>query len=72
METADVTPVDLCVRIEASLLVVAVGVKEVRSVFSGALERRFLRVDQFRRAEASAAESAPSQAPPLKSRGAKD
>ncbi len=42
------------------------------TAFSGALERRFLRVDLFRRAEESAAKDAPSHPPPLKSLGAKD
>src|SRR6202521_5072525 len=42
------------------------------TAFSGALERRFLRVDLFRRAEESAANNAPSQPPALKSLGAKE
>jgi 3'-5' exoribonuclease len=42
------------------------------TAFSGALERRFLRVDLFRRAEESVVKDAPSQPPPLKSLGAKD
>ncbi len=42
------------------------------TAFSGALERRFLRVDLFRRAEESAARNASSQPPALKSLGAKE
>src|SRR3977135_1874139 len=42
------------------------------TAFSGALERRFLRVDLFRRAEESAANNAPSQPPALTSLGAKE
>ncbi len=44
------------------------------TAFSGALERRFLRVDVFRRGQESAAKNAPTQPPAdaLKSLGAKD
>jgi hypothetical protein len=38
MQMRDVAAVDLRVRIEARLIVVAVGVKEVRSVFGGAVQ----------------------------------
>jgi 3'-5' exoribonuclease len=42
------------------------------TAFSGALERRFLRVDLFRRAEESAAKNASSPPPELTSLGAKE
>jgi 3'-5' exoribonuclease len=42
------------------------------TAFSGALERRFLRVDLFHQPEESAGKNATPQPPPLKSKSAKD